>query len=622
MPDSPASDRTPLLTGALHRPAAASSHPGGGASASSDISANDLTTAADGECMNDDDASAGLLACVATDTSRRSSADPATDPIEDARLRALAADTRIPPAVAFIVGNEFCERFTFYGIKAILYIYLTRYLRVASASATALVHAFNMFAYTATVFGGWLSDSHWGKFKTIVVLSLVYCCGNLVLSATAIPGVMPIDPVSGSPSVLGAVFGLGLLALGTGGIKPCVAAFGGDQFHPSQTSAITIYFSMFYFAINSGSLFSMVMTPLLRSQKCFGRDDCFPLAFGTPSLLMLVSTMIFVSGRRWYKVRPADGNVLARVWDAIKAARVERARATQRGEPIKSHWIEYASADPLFAGQEGARFLGDVRQLLRVVWVFLPLPIFWTLYDQQSSRWTSQALLMQHEVKLPFGLPEISVKPDQMQVTNALLILAFIPLFARVIYPSAHWLRDHPLRRMAIGMVLVGFSFVMASLLQWRIDGATYVAWDKAAGTMREVTSLAERASLAEIEQLKCVKGCVSVLWQVPQYIVITAGEILFSPTGLEFAFTHAPASMKSVCQSAWQLTTAVGNLLVIVVAESRLMDAAPELMFFAFCLFFAAGVFYFMSRGFAEHEADRCVSPAPGDSELEETVL
>lgn len=88
-----------------------------------------------------------------------------------------------------------------------------------------------------------------------------------------------------------AILGLVLIAIGTGGIKPCVSSFGGDQFNlPTQEKYLQKFFSIFYFFINAGSLFSTSVTPELREgHQCFGRDSCFPLAFGVPAVLMLIS---------------------------------------------------------------------------------------------------------------------------------------------------------------------------------------------------------------------------------------------------------------------------------------------------------------------------------------------
>lgn len=113
--------------------------------------------------------------------------------------------------------------------------------------------------------------------------------------------------------------GLALIALGSGGIKPCVAAFGGDQFKlPEQADQVATYFSLFYFAINSGSLISTSITPILREDvNCFGDDSCYSLAFGVPGVLMCVSILIFIVGKFMYKIVPPSGNVVVLVTKCI-----------------------------------------------------------------------------------------------------------------------------------------------------------------------------------------------------------------------------------------------------------------------------------------------------------------
>lgn len=91
--------------------------------------------------------------------------------------------------------------------------------------------------------------------------------------------------------------GLSLIAIGTGGIKPCVAAFGGDQFHlPSQQLLLQQFFSVFYFAINLGGFVGMIFTPVLRKGiTCFGEDTCYAIGFGFPAILMLIAICKFIN---------------------------------------------------------------------------------------------------------------------------------------------------------------------------------------------------------------------------------------------------------------------------------------------------------------------------------------
>ena len=110
-----------------------------------------------------------------------------------------------------------------------------------------------------------------------------------------------------------------MVAFGSGGIKPCVAAFGGEQFKmPQQAAQLAVFFSLFYFAVNSGSLVSTSVTPILREDvNCFGMNDCFPLAFGVPAMLMIASILIFVSAKFLYKVSPPSGNMFLKVCKCV-----------------------------------------------------------------------------------------------------------------------------------------------------------------------------------------------------------------------------------------------------------------------------------------------------------------
>jgi dipeptide/tripeptide permease len=128
-----------------------------------------------------------------------------------------------PYSIWFIVGNELAERFAFYSFKSILPKYLKDYLLFSEDHATALVHAFIFLAYFTPILGGFLADAILGKFWTIVILSLVYCIGQITMSVTAIPSVT-------NGHWWGCALSLILVAFGTGGIKPCVSSFGGDQY--------------------------------------------------------------------------------------------------------------------------------------------------------------------------------------------------------------------------------------------------------------------------------------------------------------------------------------------------------------------------------------------------------
>nr|BAB31192.1 unnamed protein product [Mus musculus] len=189
-----------------------------------------------------------------------------------------------PLSIAFIVVNEFCERFSYYGMKAVLTLYFLYFLHWNEDTSTSVYHAFSSLCYFTPILGAAIADSWLGKFKTIIYLSLVYVLGHVFKSL----GAIPILGGKMLHTILSLV-GLSLIALGTGGIKPCVAAFGGDQFEEEHAEARTRYFSVFYLSINAGSLISTFITPMLRGDvKRFG-EDCYALAFGIPGLLMVLA---------------------------------------------------------------------------------------------------------------------------------------------------------------------------------------------------------------------------------------------------------------------------------------------------------------------------------------------
>jgi POT family proton-dependent oligopeptide transporter len=166
--------------------------------------------------------------------------------------------SRVPAGIPYIIGNEAAERFSFYGMRAVLVVFMTQYLLdsggasepMNEAEAKGWYHLFVSAVYFTPLLGALLSDVLLGKYRTIILLSLVYCAGHLALAL--------------DHSRIGLAIGLGLIALGAGGIKPCVSAHVGDQFGEQNGHLLSSVFGWFYFAINMGAFVSILMTPWLR----------------------------------------------------------------------------------------------------------------------------------------------------------------------------------------------------------------------------------------------------------------------------------------------------------------------------------------------------------------------
>ena len=472
---------------------------------------------------------------------------PNTTPSEMGGHPRGAYQEKYPRSVLFIIGNEFCERFSYYGMKAVLPVFLTAKLGFSENKATTVIHSFNFMCYFFTLFGGILSDTWTGKFKTILCLSLVYCLGSAAMAASAFPSTI----LGAGVKVFGVALGLSLIGVGTGGIKPCVSTFGGDQFDAKrQARWLASYFSYFYLAVNLGSLLSMFLTPILRSDvHCLGEESCYPLAFGLPALLMMLATGIFVAGSFFYKRKGTNGNEVLGVAKAVRAsirykARAVRERWAGRPVPKASTWYAYALLDGYTP-----EFMDGVRRVVQIIKVFT-LVLFWALYDQQGSRWTFQAMTMNGLVKI--GSWRATIKPEQIQIVNAILVILMIPCFNSWIYPilTRCGLPLSSVVRMGIGMGILIVSFVCAGLLQLIINQRSTLVPNPADPTT-----------------LMCTDGCLHVLWQLPQYVLISVAEVLTSISGMEFAYNEAPDTLKGVCQAIGLLCTAFGNLLVMLVS-------------------------------------------------------
>uniref|UniRef100_A0A8C0UA04 Solute carrier family 15 member 2 n=1 Tax=Cyanistes caeruleus TaxID=156563 RepID=A0A8C0UA04_CYACU len=633
-----------------------------------------------------------------------------------------------PLSIAFIVVNEFCERFSYYGMRAVLTLYFLSFFHWDENLSTAVYHAFSALCYFTPVIGAIMADSWLGKYKTIIYLSIVYVVGHLIKSVGAIPSLG-----NQAVHVVLSMVGLFLIALGTGGIKPCVSAFGGDQFEEEHTSERSKFFSIF--GVSRCNDLLLFLTSFSGDVKCFG-EDCYALAFGVPAALMVLALVVFIAGSGLYRKTPPQGNVLLEVCKCIGFAIKNRLKNRSREIPKRDHWLDWASE------KYSKQLIGEVKMVTRVLFLFIPLPMFWALFDQQGSRWTLQATKMNADFFL-----------------NPLLILVFIPIFDLGLYPLINMckLNFTPIRKMATGMILAGLAFGLAAVIEVKINetdmprlvpkeslirvlnlaknpvqvtiqdkdlfqqpvesfqnpaeysklilngeqqslhftlqhqGLTlvfnYTVKEKsvyslivfeAEGSLssRLITDLeakpenglaavrfinglsqdvnltidskrfiaaqknysASEYSLLERDIYnngKCITETgefplelglldfgasytvvitnisggtvemwksedikannVHMAWQLPQYLLISAGEVMFSITGLAFSYSQSPASMKSVLQAGWLLTVAVGNTFVLIVAEAAPMAQWAEFVLFTVLLFAVCIIFSIM---------------------------
>lgn len=186
----------------------------------------------------------------------------------------------LPAQSRYIIGTEACERFSFYGMKSILMLYMTGHLLMSENWATATLHVFAGMVYLLPLAGAWLADKVWGRYKTILYISLLYCVGHGVLATADL-----FHTIEARRYIL--MTGLFIIALGAGGIKPCVSAFMGDQIPNKSPQLMTKAFNAFYWAINLGSFFSFLVIPAM--EQHYG----YSWAFAVPGIFMGIATFVF-----------------------------------------------------------------------------------------------------------------------------------------------------------------------------------------------------------------------------------------------------------------------------------------------------------------------------------------
>ena len=490
----------------------------------------------------------------------------------------------IPKQIRYIIGNEGCERFSFYGMRNILTVFLVSslllYLPEAERARGAkdVFHTFVIGVYFFPLLGGWLADRFFGKYNIILWLSLVYCIGQACLAVFV-------------TNRIGFYVGLGLIALGSGGIKPCVASFVGDQFDQTNKNRAKVVFDAFYWIINFGSFFASLLMPI------FLRHLGPAFAFGVPGVLMFVSTAILWFGRKQYvMVPPAPSNPHSFVRVSCSAiisglrgqllAAVAVAIAIGAFVLTPNFGFVIAACLALVAliafgglgvwlqldsvrDKHPAEAIAGVRSVLRVLVLFALVTPFWSLFDQKASTWVLQA----NDMTKPSWF-----QPAQMQALNPALVMLLIPFNNLVLYPALRRFGYEPtaLRRMTTGIVFAGLSWIVVGAMQLVLDRGN------------EFT----------------------ITWQMLPYVLLTFGEVLVAATGLEFAYSQAPLSMKGAIMAFWNLSVTIGNLWVLManagvqnavvtkfIASTGFGVTAFQMFFFAVFAFAAALAFGLVAR-------------------------
>lgn len=537
--------------------------------------------------------------------------------------------------VIAILVTETAERVAYFGFRAVLVLYFHNGLGLSESISVSLYAAVACGAYFSPLVGALLADSSWGRYHTIWRFSSLYTVGLCFVTL----GAYHIHSTGATESdrqditeptdnnlvfEKGATFfGLFLVCLGTGGIKPCVSAFGADQIvllgtknersgsdeivnrhskhsndsevsfeqeaspeEASKQEDVSRFFNSFYFCINLGALSSFAIIPVIRANFGFGP------AFLVPTVFMSTALLVFMSQRKQYKHRICDSSQppLSRVLRACLALLWSRRRPQHVPIPMREEADEIGDETDMENSQNGKILFSidhivqeDARQVLHLMPLMLFFPVFWMLYDQQGSVWTLQAT----HLKL-HGL-----QPEQLQFLNPLEIMIFIPLFDQVMYP---WLNRHgvdirPLRRMEYGMGLTVISFLASALLEYFIQTRP--------------------------------PNSVSLGWQIPQITIITVGEIFLNVTGLEFAYSQAPGNMQALILAIYLFMTAIGDGLAAFLFATLFnrLSTATTMVVCSICMMANMIFFRMVARRWRPYKDSR-VSGEESDEGLQLGIL
>ena len=511
------------------------------------------------------------------------------------------ANNHWPPQIKYIIGNEAAERFSYYGMRSVLTLYITAALLQTKDRATGIIHLFVFVNYFMPLFGAWLSDRVWGRYKTILWVSLFYCAGHGVLALS--------DLFDSAGSKLNCLYvGLGLIAFGSGGIKPCVSAFMGDQFAANQGHMMRKAYAAFYFAINFGSFFSFLVIPWIAAKQVnLGADANFfdrilwqmkhagfngySWAFGVPGILMALATLIFWIGTKHYiRKPPANETRTAGFFKVFLEAfrQSHKAPANVRAASVISV-LTSAVLPALATVGMLVVALCDIFSkttppvVLTIGWVSVSILGSWFVLLLVASIWFRSELpeTFWAGARGKFNAQEISAARS---VAPILAVFSFIiPFWSLWDQSLSTWvMQGDQMKAFEFLGLHVGaeqmqsLNAILVLILLPLMTLGLYPLLEKLGLRMTPL----RRMSAGMVLMMFCfvlvafyqrqIEGGakLSLALQAWPYLILTIAEVLVSATGLEFAYTQAAASMKSAIMGFFLLTTALGNLLIVTITK------------------------------------------------------
>ncbi|XP_061362842.1 protein NRT1/ PTR FAMILY 5.10-like [Gastrolobium bilobum] len=465
----------------------------------------------------------------------------------------------------FIIGVEVAERVAYYGIQSNLISYLTGPLHQNTATAAENVNLWSGTASLLPLFGAFVADSYLGRYRTIILASILYILGlGLLTLSTMLPSLVNSEcqvsneftPCSPRLQVILFFISLYLVAIGQGGHKPCVQAFGADQFdeqHPEEHKARSSFFNWWYFTMCAGCMATLLILNYIQDNLSWA------LGFGIPCVAMIIALLVFLLGTMTYRfnIKEHDKSPFLRIGRVFVAA-IRNRRATLSSTAIEEEpgrifahqsceqfkCLNKALLAPKGSKEEETCSLGEVEEakaVLRLVPIWASCLVYAIVFAQVFTFFTKQGVTMDRKLFPGFDIPAAS-----LQTLTTLGIVLFTPIYDRLFVPITRAITGKPsgitmLQRIGTGILISIFTIVLAALVE-----------------MKRLKTARESGLIDEPE----ATVPMSIWWLIPQYFLFGVSEV-FTMVGLqEFFYDQVPNELRSMGLALYLSIFGVGSFL------------------------------------------------------------
>ncbi|CAH1246942.1 SLC15A4 [Branchiostoma lanceolatum] len=435
---------------------------------------------------------------------------------------------------SLIIGlSELCERVAYYGIVSNMALFTTSHCfpRLYHEPST-FTYVFTGFAYVLTIVGGWLADAVLSRFWTILGSLGVYFVGTVFLILSSYFCAHDEPPTDSRVPVSLYLTGLCLVAVGTGGSKSNLGLYGAGQYGEyceNLNHQLKAYFHWYYWCINVGAAIADLGVAYLQEVHTL-------YGYVVICIAVFLSGVVFVIGKRWYEPDEEKEEVLGIVAGILRASKRAQRPVQRAPGGCMERWLDRANESR--ASEE----VDDVKQLFSLLWIFLCLILYFTLYSQMRTTFLFQS----QRLRLPkFGGTE-GMDGVFLNVFNAATVLLMIPVMHWLVYPwMARMGRElTSLERMGIGMLLSVGSIVAAALVEvYRrqlVQEGHYVTQHISKHTMQAAD--------------------MTVFVQIPQFLLSGMSEVMTMVTGYYFAYTQAPLRARGTVMGLLLLMWGLGS--------------------------------------------------------------